>query len=375
MLFRLDKKVKILYTIGVNNLQYQDVIIMQEPIKNGTTRNRVLYFDVMNVLACIAVVILHHNTAVHSFSNGRGWVLSLMMECTFYWAVPIFLMVSGSNLLGYHKMYGLKTFFQKRFVRTFIPWLIWSLVLLIWKLKTKQIVPENPSFTYYFNLVFQNKVNQQYWFFASLFSCYLLLPILTYLTEHRQVMWYSLLIIILYYSVQPMLWLFQPLRQNIFQFYSDGMILYFILGWLLNNTELNKKQRLIIYLLGIAGLVFRFVYTYTMSMEAQVTDTSIKGYRFLHAVTYSAAIFVFLKQVNWEKLLPQWLKKLLPKLASYSFGVYLLHSIVMYYEKNLLHLKNSDLAFKTICIPLTYVISIAIVALLKKIPVIKKYIC
>lgn len=348
---------------------------MQGPENIESKNNRVLYFDVMNILACFSVLILHHNTAIHSFTNTRGWVFSLVMECAFYWAVPVFLMVSGANLLGFHKKYSLKTFFRKRFIRTFIPWLIWSLIMLIWKLRVGKIVPQANSFSYYFNLIFQNKVHQQYWFFASLFSCYLMLPIITYLTEHRTAMWYTLVIALLLHSIQPMLLVFQPLRQGIFLLFSESMIIYILLGWLLNNTQFNKKQRLLIYLLGIAGLVFRFIYTYVMSMDAQATDTSITGYRFFHAVTYSSAVFVFLKHVDWEKLLPQWVKKLLPRLASYSFGVYLMHSIVMHYEQKFLHLGIRDLAFKTVCIPLTYVICILIVALLKKIPFLGKYIC
>ena len=351
------------------------MICLQKPEINQPKGNRLLYFDVMNILACISVLILHHNTAVHTFANGRSWIFSLVMECAFYWAVPIFMMVSGANLLGYHKKYSTGTFFRKRFIRTFIPWLIWSAAVLFWKLKIGSITPKANTFAAYFNLIFQNNVESRYWFFRSLFSCYLMLPVLTYLTEHKSTMWYAFVVALLLYSIQPMIQLFQPLRQGIFQLNSDGLILYFLLGWLLNNTQLSKKQRILIYILGIAGVTFRFVYTYTMSVEAHATNTAIKGYRMFHAVTLSAAVFVFLKHVNWEKLLPQWLKKALPKLASYSFGVYLIHSVVIFYEQKLLHLSVRDMAFKTICVPLTYVICILIVALLKKIPFLGKYIC
>lgn len=341
----------------------------------GSKSDRFLYFDVMNILACISVLVLHHNNAFHSYTPGRGWVFSLTMECVFYWAVPIFLMVSGANLLGYHKKYSTGVFFRKRFVRTFIPWLIWSIIVLFWKLKIGSIKPGSHTFTTYFNLIFENKVESRYWFFGSLFSCYLLLPILTHLTEHRSVMWYTLVIALLYHSVEPIVQVFQPLRQSVFQVKIDDLILYFLLGWLLNNTDLSKKQRIGIYILGIAGVTFRFVYTYVMSMEAHVTNTDIKGYKTIHAVALAAAVFVFLKQVDWEKLLPKWIKKLLPRLASYSFGVYLIHSIVMHYEQKFLHLGIRDMAYKTLCIPLTYVICVLIVALLKKIPFIGKYIC
>ena len=242
-------------------------------------------------------------------------------------------------------------------------------------MKVGTIKPESHTFTTYFNLIFQNQVESRYWFFGSLFSCYLLLPILTYLTEHKSAMWYTLIIALLYHSIEPLVQVFQPLKQTVFQVKLDDLILYFLLGWLLNNAELSKKQRIAIYILGIAGVTFRYVYTYVMSVEAHATNTDIKGYKMIHAVALAAAVFVFLKHVDWEKILPQWLKKALPKLASYSLGVYLIHTMVMYYEQKYLHLGIRDMAFKTICIPLTYVICILIIALLKKIPFIGKYIC
>ena len=348
---------------------------MQEPVQNRSKSDRSLYFDVMNILACISVLILHHNNAFHSYTPGRSWVFSLAMECAFYWAVPIFLMISGANLLGYHKKYSTGVFFRKRFARAFFPWLIWSIIVLFWKLKVGTIKLESHNFPTYFNLIFQNQVESRYWFFSTLFSCYLLLPILTYLTEHKPVMWYTLIIALLYHSIEPMVQVFQPLRQSFFQVKVDDLILYFLLGWLLNDAELSKKQRIGIYLLGIAAVTFRFVYTYVMSAEAHTTNTDLKGYKMFHAVALAAAVFVFLKNVDWEKLLPQWLKKALPKLASYSLGVYLIHSIVMYYEQKYLHLGIRDMVYKTLCIPLTYFICILIIALLKKVPFIGKYIC
>ena len=348
---------------------------MQEPAKAASGSKRFLYFDVMNILACISVLILHHNTAIHSYAPGGSWIFSLVMECAFYWAVPIFLMVSGANLMGYHKKYSTAKFFQKRFIRAFIPWLVWSVLILVWKLKTGNIKTDANSFVDYFNLIFQNKVESRYWFFTSLFTCYLLLPVLTYLTDHKSAMWYALVILLLYHSIEPLIQVFIPLQQTVLQVNLEELVLYILLGWLLNNTELNKKQRILIYFLGIAGFTFRFTYTYVMSAAAQATNTDIKGYKMIHAVSLASAVFVFIKHVDWEKCLPQWLKKALPKLASCSLGVYLLHTLVIYYEQKLLHLGVRDLTFKTICIPLTYVICVLIITLLKKIPLIGKYIC
>lgn len=89
------------------------------------------FIDIMNILACISVVCLHHNGLVHTYYDTPGWRQSLVVECVFYWAVPIFFMITGATLMNYREKYSTKEFFKKRFVRTVIPWLFWSAVTLI----------------------------------------------------------------------------------------------------------------------------------------------------------------------------------------------------------------------------------------------------
>lgn len=43
----------------------------------------------------------------------RAWNTSLIVECLFYFAVPVFVMLSGANLMNYRKKYDTKTFLLK----------------------------------------------------------------------------------------------------------------------------------------------------------------------------------------------------------------------------------------------------------------------
>ena len=52
---------------------------------------RVPYFDVLNIIACIAVIALHHNGIVHWYDvHSVIWIQALVFEVFFLWAVPIF---------------------------------------------------------------------------------------------------------------------------------------------------------------------------------------------------------------------------------------------------------------------------------------------
>lgn len=71
-----------------------------------TPTKRIIWMDVLNVCACMSVLILHSNSAIiHQFDgvvDGR-FIWGVFTHSFFYWPVPIFLMLSGSNLIGRHR--------------------------------------------------------------------------------------------------------------------------------------------------------------------------------------------------------------------------------------------------------------------------------
>lgn len=80
--------------------------------KENTKLSRMIYVDVLNILAIISVIALHCNGIVHTYAPGRAWKTSLIVETVFFWAVPVFLMISGATLMNYRK-----NMIQKHFLR------------------------------------------------------------------------------------------------------------------------------------------------------------------------------------------------------------------------------------------------------------------
>ena len=133
-------------------------------------KKRVLYFDVLNILACIAVISLHHNGVVHTYSNSWTWKTALIVETGAYWAVPVFLMLSGATLMNYRENYDTVTFFKKRFSRAVIPFFCWSGIVLIWKLMTDQFSFDSISIKAVINTMLNYKRENVDWYFPLLFS-------------------------------------------------------------------------------------------------------------------------------------------------------------------------------------------------------------
>ena len=57
------------------------------------------YISALNVLSCMAVVFLHTNCVFWDFKKENYWITANIIECIFYFAVPVFFMISGATLI------------------------------------------------------------------------------------------------------------------------------------------------------------------------------------------------------------------------------------------------------------------------------------
>ena len=70
--------------------------------KRANDKQYVMAYDILNIISMIAVVILHVNNAVWWMPvNQPSWKGCLAIEVLFYWAVPVFFMLTGTNLIDY----------------------------------------------------------------------------------------------------------------------------------------------------------------------------------------------------------------------------------------------------------------------------------
>lgn len=338
------------------------------------TYNRVLYFDVLNVIACFGVVAMHFNGLTHAYSLTWDWVQAFSIDCLFYWAVPVFFMLSGATLIDYPDKYSTKEFFKKRFTRIFIPFLMWSVIALIWKTLTGQIEPPAGPRSL-ISLIFNTQIIDIYWFFIPLFIVYLCIPVLARLRHDRTTLWYMVLVGVLINILFPFLSEMCGVTWNqSAQFpLASGYLIYAILGYLLYHQVLNRSTRFVIYILGVVGLLFRFIHTIASSaLSGSFVQTSW-GYENLPCFIESVAVFVLFSQIRWDKLFNSEKRTVfLSKVAGCSFGVYLIHMIVFWYGLAVTGLDGGDVEWRLIGPFAAYLICVALVVITKKIPFLRR---
>ena len=342
------------------------------------SNKRIVYFDILNILAIIAVVAMHCNGIVHVNPSIRAWNSSLFIDCIFYWAVPVFFMLSGATLIGYRKKYDTKTFFKKRIMKVLIPFIFWAVIVLIWRVATKQMdISLISNFRNFINAILTNQGENTYYFMFDIIGIYLTIPLLSLLAkeENRKTLWFTVLLYFIFNAtltnILPVLGITYNSSLTV---QIGGYIVYVLLGYLLSTQDLTKKQKIILYISAIIGLIYRYVTTFIFSKQSGEVIRITWGYCSWHCILLACAVFVFIKDLKINSKIENNTKitKALLEISSCSFGVYLIHKVFMYYEILIFHVDEVSWQWRTLGIITTYLCCLLIVYVLKKIPIVKK---
>ncbi|MCR5695469.1 MAG: acyltransferase [Marinilabiliaceae bacterium] len=329
---------------------------------------RVAYFDFLNVAACIAVLCLHHNGIVHQGPSNPAWASALVAEVLFYWAVPIFYMLTGATLMSYRQRYDTRHFLVARFKRTFIPFLFFSVV---WSIKNILMGEhEYLNSINWINGFLNTEFCGVYWFFWTLFAIYAVLPIFSLISDRPRVLRYFVFIAFSYFSVLVPILKFI----GVDTIYSGASIAVpistMLLGYLIatDNTPFLSRHRYWVYTAGIASLVLRYVYTYYYSVTSGEMDRFFFTYNYFTAIIPAIAVFLGAKSMfSRIDLTHSNAVNTLRTLSSLSFGVYLLHPFVLA-GYSFLHLDYSSIVVRVLLIPITYALCAFATYIAKKIP-------
>lgn len=164
--------------------------------KSTAVKKRFVFADVLTILAGIAVVMLHTSLNVFSLSHTKTWVFSLALQAAFIFAVPIFFMLSGMNLLGYRDKYSTKTFFMKRARKTLMALIFGSVVVYLMyalfptKFWGAEEIAASASVADFSKRFFTNTINFPLWFIYTILYLYLLTPVLSLVVQKKETFLY-----------------------------------------------------------------------------------------------------------------------------------------------------------------------------------------
>lgn len=319
--------------------------------------SRVIYFDKLNVISCMAVVCLHANGFVHTFIKDDWWWLRVLVEVVFYFAVPIFFMLTGANLLNYRKRYSTKLFYKKRLLKTFVPFAFWSVFfyLLYWMndhqdLECREVVSH----------IIKGKIPYtNYWFFIPLFLLYIFMPFLSLMVMNmsKKQMLYLGILLFIFQSLLPTICSLIGVDFQL-QLPISGYFVYLLLGYYISHSDIEKNTAVInaIGFVAIVAMALRYLAIYFSATK----EASMFTYMGMFGVF--PAIYIFLCTKRWfdgggNNSIWTWL-------SNRSFGVYLIHTALIMILAKLLDRQNP--LFIPIVFVFAYIMSLLITFILQK---------
>ena len=162
----------------------------------NTQPQRIAYFDVLRILATFAVIVLHlsaqhwADTDVHT----RAWQAFNLYDSAVRWAVPVFVMISGSLFLSGSQ--SLLHILKKNVLRLVTAFVFWSALYAVFMVNFEGCPKD---------LIAQQFFNGHYhmWFLFMIVGLYLIVPFLRPIVRDEKLLRYFLLLTLIFTFLLP----------------------------------------------------------------------------------------------------------------------------------------------------------------------------
>lgn len=217
---------------------------------------RIVKYDVLRVVASFSIVLLHVSASYWSVVDihGREFLVMTIYNSLTRFAVPVFFMLSGLFLVSPDRdNHGL----FKRTVKLLILFYVWSAFYAFQGIAVDTLRGE-------FSMEVWRAAVERFifghvhmWFIQMLLGFYILIPIAKQICAKKEIVQYYLILWISFRFLIPCLtelfhwYTFQARIDSLGMDILVGNFGYFLLGYYLNETDIKREIRRIIYVMGI----------------------------------------------------------------------------------------------------------------------------
>lgn len=340
------------------------------------------YLDIVRIFAIFLVLFTHTGemgNKIYIISNSTiKQFLYCLLDCFRTINNPLLFMVSGALLLG--KTENLKTIWRKRILRFIIVLFVFSFISVMYSYtKSWSDFFIEFSLIEFIKSVIAAPVQVSYWYLYAYISFLIMLPFVRKLASiPGNIMFYLIVVLVIVNDVFTLLgyvlglssininignWLFVPFYP-ICGYYFD------------NNWDKIKNKKLHWGLLGGFSIVGLLTSTYLTVKRHAITGVWDESSITHFDIIISIFVFVSIKEIA-KKLKREKIISLLQKISSTMFGIYLLEFILKDQTVHIYHICDAYMPRIFACfiwLIITMMLGCVVVAILKKIPLIKKLI-
>jgi len=298
------------------------------------SKNKTLWYDNLRVVATIGVIFIHVSSdyapATGSISAYNFWIGNFFDSASRF-SVPIFVMLSGALLLP--KDYGIGVFLKKRLFRLVLPFVFWSFIYILnflyWRVQDGEklhFIETGKSIL----LQFRDGSSLHFWYIYMIIGLYLFIPIIgkwvRNATDKEMLYFLGIWMFTLIFN-QPVI---EDLKPNIDLSYFTGFLGYLILGYYFTVKTFTNQKRvdIISSILLLVGLLSTILGTYLVFYFKNEYVSTFYECLSPNIFLFSMGIFLLLKNKDISNSV---LVKIRNFICKYSYGIFLVHVLVLSY--------------------------------------------
>ena len=349
-----------------------------------TNSGREYYLDVARVFSMISVILIHVG-AISWYDAPFSlypWGVMNFMDLMSRYCVPVFLMISGYIFLDPKKEIPTKKLYSKYLPRLLAAFFFWS---FLYALITSGFVSQRTLGNGVGEKLLKDTFWGHYhmWYMYIIVAMYIITPALRPIAANVKAMKYFLIISYVFSFLIPTIQMIPFIYEHTARYtgrlelnFISGYIFYYLAGYLFGSEDFSPKARKVIYGLAIAGFIFAVISTSAYIIINQYPDSIYHEYYTAGVPLYSVASFLFFKDM-YKNVNPNTkLMKIVLWFSKMSFGIYLAHDfgLIVFKKIGL----TPAICTPFISMPLLTIIDLAIttaiVFVVSKIPVLKKWV-
>ena len=319
--------------------------------------HRNISLDILRIFACVAVIMIHTAGAPlwhHMVEAGTlMYNECLVLAAISRWAVPVFAMITGYFMLDSKKELPIKILFSKYILRLVTALIFWSVFYAL--------TLHSPIYPF-------GSQESHFWYVGMCIGLYLSLPIMRLIAQHKNVLVFFCWIwlgMMLYQFMGKFVTLPIEIDRSIFAEFVG----YCMWAYYLKSTMLQKTIRVLVYIAGVLGLIVSGV----TGILTQNVDSAWMGYGAPNVFATAMAIFVAGSYLDMQ--VSQSVQRVVIEISHCTFGIYLVHMWVLVQIFFRVHRYVQDpLILCFACVILAFAIGGGMTWILRKIPIVGKYV-
>jgi surface polysaccharide O-acyltransferase-like enzyme len=290
--------------------------------------NRLSWPDNLRATAAIAVILLHVAAPVLYKYPGIGlskWWIGNIFDSAVRFCVPVFLMLTGALLLP--KTHEWIDFIKRRFSRLLYPFLLWSIIYLLYNFKWEKVIELNS--TEVFQLIldkFKKGTSYHLWYVYMTVFFYFFIPLISKWIKVSSLKVIMIVLILWYGLVLLNLSYFISIKNRVDLLYFTSFIGYPVLGYVLSKYFEGNKIKTIAIFIYLIGFIITFVGTYLMTKSKNHFYGGYYFYLTPNVLIASIGVFLYFKKLDIKS---QFFEKGVQIISKYSYGIYLSHVLIL----------------------------------------------